>query len=281
MFSVKEKYNNILLSELQPEVMVKIICNMPSTDSDGGKNYTIRGACSDYLSGVQCQKMTSTDQSLCIPKCIFGGCGMDAMIKCLVYPNKNICEADSSCFWGLQEFYTSDPTSGCSSEFKDCKDLGPDYFSFDGKCAAFTINMISPKNSDYLSKTYVPLNFAAGRQTSWIGYSLEYQPPVSIPGPYNITNVPSGSHTITVYANDANGKAGSSNTVNFFYCPGDTDGNKIVNMGDVSNVTSSFGGQYGKPTKPAYNSIADLDGNGQVDMNDITIVLGRFGKSCK
>lgn len=283
MFSVKEKYNDVLLSELQPDVMIKIICNMPSIDSDSGKNYTIRGACSNYLSGAQCQKITYTDQSMCIPKCIFGspGCDMGAIVNCLIYSNKDACEANSSCFWGLNEFYISDPTSGCSSEFKDCKDLGPDYFSFDGKCTAFTINMTSPKNSDYISKSYVPLNFSAGRQTSWIGYSLDSQSPISIPGPYNITNVPSGSHIITVYANDANGKTGSSSTVNFFYCLGDTDGNGKVDMGDVVNILGAFGGQCNKPTKPPYNSTDDLDNNCKVDMGDVAIVLGRFGKSCK
>ena len=58
-------------------------------------------------------------------------------------------------------------------------------------------------------------------------------------------------------------------------CPGDTNGDRVVNFDDLSDVLSAFGligapGQYP----------GDLNGDGAVNFDDLALVLGAFGTFC-
>jgi len=77
-----------------------------------------------------------------------------------------------------------------------------------------TIIIISPENKTYEARG-VPLTFTISEPASWIGYSFDGQSNVTILGNVTIGNLPNGSHTITVYASDAYGNVGCSNTVYF------------------------------------------------------------------
>lgn len=55
-------------------------------------------------------------------------------------------------------------------------------------------------------------------------------------------------------------------------CPGDADGNQIVNLDDLNIVLSNFGQS---------TDDGDVDGNGSVDLNDLNLVLSNFGNSCE
>lgn len=54
--------------------------------------------------------------------------------------------------------------------------------------------------------------------------------------------------------------------------PGDVNGDRIVNLVDLSTLLSNFG-------KPGIRTQGDLDGNGSVNLSDLTQLLANFGKS--
>jgi len=54
-------------------------------------------------------------------------------------------------------------------------------------------------------------------------------------------------------------------------CPGDADGNNVVDLNDLNIVLVNFG---------SVTSEGDLDGNGIVDLDDLNLVLTNFGNSC-
>lgn len=54
-------------------------------------------------------------------------------------------------------------------------------------------------------------------------------------------------------------------------CPGDADGNLVVNLDDLNIVLSNFGSN---------SSEGDVNGDGSVDLDDLNEVLSSFGTSC-
>ena len=69
------------------------------------------------------------------------------------------------------------------------------------------------ENSTYNSDS-VSLAFTVSKTTSWIGYSVDGRPNVTISGNTNI-ETSDGIHTLIVYANDTIGQMGFSDPVNF------------------------------------------------------------------
>lgn len=76
------------------------------------------------------------------------------------------------------------------------------------------ISVLSPENKTYTTPSIL-LTFTVDEPTSWIGYSLDDQPNVTITGNTTLTGLSGGSHNITVYANDTTGNMGASDTVHF------------------------------------------------------------------
>lgn len=58
-------------------------------------------------------------------------------------------------------------------------------------------------------------------------------------------------------------------------CPGDVNGDGVVDLLDLSQLLSSFGMGSG-----ATHANGDLDGDGDVDIGDLTILLSNFGQQC-
>lgn len=58
-------------------------------------------------------------------------------------------------------------------------------------------------------------------------------------------------------------------------CPGDADGNGLVEFADITSVLGNWGADYSPGTGPG-----DADGNGVVNFGDITSVLGNWGGTC-
>ncbi len=76
------------------------------------------------------------------------------------------------------------------------------------------ITVSSPiENATYKSNS-VDLAFSLNKETSWIGYSLDGHPNVTISGNTNF-QAADGIHTLVVYANDTTGQMGSSDPINF------------------------------------------------------------------
>ena len=77
-----------------------------------------------------------------------------------------------------------------------------------------TVSVVSPENKTYIDN-HVHLNFTVSKSTSWIGYSLDGQANVTIAGNTTLTGLSDGSHSLTVYATDASGNVGASETIYF------------------------------------------------------------------
>jgi parallel beta-helix repeat protein len=76
------------------------------------------------------------------------------------------------------------------------------------------ISIISPENKTYTISN-VSLTLTVSKPTSWIGYSLDGQANVTITGNTTLSGLPDGLHSLIVYANDTDGKTGTSETVYF------------------------------------------------------------------
>jgi len=57
-------------------------------------------------------------------------------------------------------------------------------------------------------------------------------------------------------------------------CPGDTNGDGVVSLGDFSTVLSNFGGLANGPAD------GDLNADGVVSLADFSVVLSSFGSDC-
>jgi PKD repeat protein len=72
----------------------------------------------------------------------------------------------------------------------------------------------SPIEKTTYKSNSLDLAFTVSKTTSWIGYSLDGHPNVTISGNTNF-QAPDGIHTVVVYANDTIGQMGSSDPINF------------------------------------------------------------------
>jgi len=95
-------------------------------------------------------------------------------------------------------------------------------FSIDASASInFTIDtvppevaVLSPENVTY-ETTDIPLNFTVNETASEITYVLDGQANVTITGNMTLTELAEGSHNLTVYAEDAAGNVGTSETFYF------------------------------------------------------------------
>jgi len=62
------------------------------------------------------------------------------------------------------------------------------------------------------------------------------------------------------------------------YCVGDVNGDRIVNILDITQILTSYG-SAGEGTRN-WNPRADLNRNGRIDIMDFVIAAGKFGKNC-
>jgi N-acetylneuraminic acid mutarotase len=76
-----------------------------------------------------------------------------------------------------------------------------------------TISLLSPSATYNVSS--VPLLFTTNKQLDWAGYSLDSKQNVTVTGNFTLTNLPNGSHNVTIYANDTFGNIGASQTISF------------------------------------------------------------------
>jgi hypothetical protein len=76
------------------------------------------------------------------------------------------------------------------------------------------VSILSVENKTYDSSD-IPLNFTLSKKTSLIAYSIDGQDNRTVYGNTTLTGLPNGAHNLTVYAWDASGKVGSSETVTF------------------------------------------------------------------
>lgn len=76
------------------------------------------------------------------------------------------------------------------------------------------ISILSPESKVY-NQSDVPLTFLTYEATSSMSYSLNGQDNVTITGNTTLSELPNGSHNVTVYATDLAGNNGASETIHF------------------------------------------------------------------
>jgi len=81
------------------------------------------------------------------------------------------------------------------------------------------VSITSPQNKTYTT-TSVTLTYTPSKAATWIGYSLDGKANVTINEETTLSGLSIGMHSITVYANDTNGKTGASETVYFTIAQG-------------------------------------------------------------
>lgn len=78
-----------------------------------------------------------------------------------------------------------------------------------------TVAVLSIENNQTFNAADVPLNFTVDTPVSQLAYSLDGSNNVTISGNATLTNLPIGTHNLTVYAWSEAGVVGASQTVNF------------------------------------------------------------------
>ena len=76
------------------------------------------------------------------------------------------------------------------------------------------ISSLSVENKTY-SQDNLSLNFTVDQPISWMGYCLDEKVNVTTTGKFALSELASGSHTLTIYANDTVGNMGTSETISF------------------------------------------------------------------
>lgn len=144
------------------------------------------------------------------------------------------------------------------------------------------VTIISPQNNVAYYKSHVPLNYTVTEPTSWIGYSLDNEPNVTITGNTTLIGLTDGSHDITLFANDTLGNMCATDPVSFFYCLGDVTGSagasdEKVDIVDLTSVLNLYGAISGDGK---YDQRMDVNDDGKIAIKDIYLVARGFGKIC-
>jgi hypothetical protein len=92
--------------------------------------------------------------------------------------------------------------------------MNQQYTPFGYGSVAPVVSVVSPENKTY-STSDVSLVFNVNKPASWMGYSLDGEETVTSTGNITITALSNGLHNVTVYAKDAFGNMGASETISF------------------------------------------------------------------
>jgi len=111
--------------------------------------------------------------------------------------------------WGL---YDDTPTT--ANEPYTPAGYGTPDQSYLPETAPPKIRILSPLNQTY-NETSVSLTFTVDKTINWTGYSMEGKDNMTITGNTTLIALANGLHNITIYAKDAFGKVGASETITF------------------------------------------------------------------
>lgn len=137
-----------------------------------------------------------------------------------------------------------------------------------GTAGIETLNYSLAASSSFsLSGGNGPFNDAAGGTLNSHALSMN----TSTPGPVSGTlTIASNSADEPVYIVQLVGNVQTPPS-----CPGDIDGDLLVNVNDLTFILANFG------TNVPPNTLGDLDGDGIVNVTDLANFLGFFGNSCR
>ena len=173
--------------------------------------------------------------------------------------------------WGFVS--ESDEKNNCRTETVKCSESVKIEIQSPKSCTDYTTC-----TEGYYYKVKIPLEFTVEPNPDWIGYSLNKQPYVTITGSTTLSKtelIDKSLNSVTVLAKK--GSADASETIQFFYCLGDMNYDRVIDISDVMFVASLFGRYCGDGR---YNDRADMNDDCRIDMSDISVVSREFGKIC-
>jgi parallel beta-helix repeat protein len=98
--------------------------------------------------------------------------------------------------------------------------------------------------------------------------------------PWNATGFTEGNYTISAYASPVPGETETGDN-SFTYgavitvtIPGDTDGNRQVDIYDIVRLAWAYGAKRGEPR---FNPNCDIDSNDEINIYDVVIATSRYG----
>ena len=138
------------------------------------------------------------------------------------------------------------------------------------------IGLISPENITY-TRTKVPLTFTLDRPFTNARYELSGSPAVSLPGNTTLSLTMIGPQHITIFANTSSMTTVHSQTVHFYMCVGDLNGDRKITIIDIATAAIAFDTVKGDTD---YNPEADMDEDGDIDIIDIATIAFNFDKTC-
>jgi nitrous oxidase accessory protein len=136
------------------------------------------------------------------------------------------------------------------------------------------VTIVSPSNKTYRSNT-VPLLVTTNKPAR-LSYSLDSQTNSTITENLVLSDLPAGTHNVTVHASDNLDDKASSEvlfTVTFF---GDINLDGTVNILDIFVVAQSFDCT---PESERWNPNADLNNDRVINILDIFLVANEYGKT--
>jgi hypothetical protein len=167
----------------------------------------------------------------------------------------------------------SDEKNNCRTEIIKCPE-------------SIKIEIQSPKScmnygtctEGYYYKEKIPLEFIVEPNPDWIGYSLNEQPYVTITGSTILNKtelIDKSLNSVTVFARK--GSVEASQRIEFFYCLGDMNYDRTIDISDAIFISRLYGTYCGDGR---YNNRADINDDCRINMLDISLVSREFGKTC-
>lgn len=168
-------------------------------------------------------------------------------------------------------------------------EFSPDHFMVDAIDTTFNVGvamftvvaslpeiaLLSPENRNYYASS-VELVFYVNESVSWMAYSLNGLPNVTISGNISISGLSYGDHQVKVYIGDEYGYSRASSTAYFrTTIPGDVDGDFDVDILDVVKITGIYALREGDP---GFNRDSDIDGDGVITIFDVVLCTGHYGQ---
>jgi hypothetical protein len=109
--------------------------------------------------------------------------------------------------------YAIGGTGSMVLSFQSCND-NQQYTPYEYGTVPPVVSVVSPENENYTSSN-VSLAFTVNKPAVRLGYSLDGQEAVTVTGNTTLSGLRSGLHNVTVYAKDAFGNEGVSDTIIF------------------------------------------------------------------
>jgi hypothetical protein len=100
------------------------------------------------------------------------------------------------------------------------------------------VSIVSPENTTYTTNE-IPLTFTTSKQASSISYSLDGEANVTITGNTTITDLPNGTHNLTIYATDETDNTKATETIYFTITKEDTFPDSTILLVSAAIITAT------------------------------------------